>query len=146
MEELPVVVLLLLLLSLLLVPLVLLDRRRRGRLTPPFSVLVVAGSGEWGLLPAGAGGAVELPLRAPGTTSPGMQREERLALRCRYALVHAGSCSRVRVPGARVPSGPPPAFGCFGSGFELLFRLSPKSRTKAAISWCRTEQCSCPVL
>lgn len=75
MEELPVVVLLLLLLSLLLVPLVLLDKRRRGRRTPPFSVLVVAGSGEWGLPPAGAGGAAELPLRVPGTTNPGMQRE-----------------------------------------------------------------------
>uniref|UniRef100_A0A803VLY0 Calponin n=1 Tax=Ficedula albicollis TaxID=59894 RepID=A0A803VLY0_FICAL len=45
MEELPVVVLLLLLLSLLLVPLVLLGRRPRGRRTPPFSLLVVAGSG-----------------------------------------------------------------------------------------------------
>lgn len=94
MEELSVVVLPLLLLSLLLVPLVLLDRRRRDRRTPPFSLLVVAGSGEWGLPPTGTGGAAELPLRVPGTTSPGMQRGARRARRWRCALVHAGSCSR----------------------------------------------------
>lgn len=146
---------LLLLFSLLLVPLVLLDRRRRGRRTPPFSVLVVAGSGEWRLPPAGESGALELPLQILGTTSPGMQRDEQLAQRWPSTMVHAGSCSRGCVceepvprprhgsscgaagPG-RVSSGPPPALGCF----ESLLGVSPQSRWKHRKRWC-SDLCSC---
>lgn len=49
----------------------------------------------------------------------------------------------LRSPGpGRVKSGPPPAFGCFGSRFEPLFCISPKPRRKTSTEWCRTELCS----